>query len=160
MNINYARVLNNLGTIQIQSTNAFDVPLIQLNHFTGQTKQTELKKVIEHIRFLRQVLMANGFSKYIDYEDLPGSHLTTDEELSEYIQEYVWGHHACCTNKMGNTKNDPLAVVNSKGEVKGVKNLRVGDISIFPKIPGYFPTVTIAIACEKIADDIIQQAKH
>ena len=43
--------------------------------------------------------------------------------------------------------------------MKKVKNLRVADISIVPKIPVCFPFVSIAIACEKIADDIIKQVK-
>jgi choline dehydrogenase len=104
--------------------------------------------------------LESEFSKYVDYEDLPGSHLTTDEQLTEYLYQYVWGHHACCTNKMGNTETDPLAVVNSKGQVKGISNLRIADISIFPKIPGYFPVIPIAVAAEKIADDIIKQANQ
>lgn len=61
---------------------------------------------------------------------------------------------------MGNTDTDPFVVVNSKGQVKGIKNLRIADISIFPKIPGYFPMAPIAIAAEKIADEIIQEAER
>lgn len=160
VNINFARVKNNLGTVQIQSTNAFDTPLIELNHFRGENKQTELNQIIDHIRFLRQLLLESEFSKYIDYEDLPGSDVKTDEQLTKYIKEYVWGHHACCTNKIGDTKTDPFAVVNSKGQVKDIRNLRIADISIFPKIPGYFPTLPIAIACEKIADDIMEDARN
>ncbi len=59
------------------------------------------------------------------------------------------GHHACCTSKMGDTKKDPLAVVNSKGQVKGIQNLRICDISIFPKSPSYYPVLSIATVCEK-----------
>ena len=129
-------------------------------HLRGANKETEINKIIDNIRFLRRLLLESDFSKYIDYEDLPGSNVTTDEHLTKYIKENVWGHHACCTNKMGDTQNDPFAVLNSKGQVKGIRNLRVADISIFPKIPGYFPTLPIAVACEKIADDIIKDARN
>jgi len=61
---------------------------------------------------------------------------------------------------MGNLKTDPSAVVNSKGQVKNIKNLRICDISIFPIEPGYYPIVSILTACEKIADDIIKQAQN
>lgn len=158
--VHFARVQNNFGTVRIQSTNAFDTPFIEMNHFTGQFKQIEINKIIQHIRFLRKIVMESPVSQYIDYEDSPGSHLTTDEQLTEYIKEFVSGHHVCCTNRMGNTKTDPLAVVNSKGQVKGIKNLRIADVSIFPKIPGYFPTVPILIACEKIVGDILQDARY
>ncbi|CAF4269970.1 unnamed protein product, partial [Adineta steineri] len=100
-----------------------------------------------------------NFSQYVEFEELPGSNVTSDEDLSDYIHKEVWGHHACCTNKMGDTENDPLAVVNSKGQVKGVKNLRIADISTWSKMPGYFPFLPVAIACEKIANDIIQLAR-
>ena len=158
--VNLARVQNDLGSVRIQSTDAFDTPLIQLNHFKGVNKQIDINRHIQNIRYLRKLLLDSSFAEYVDSEELPGSHVQTDEELSKFIQEYVWGHHACCTAKMGNTKTDPLAVLNSKAQVKGIKNLRVCDISIFPKIPGYYPFMSVITACEKIADDIIKQARH
>jgi choline dehydrogenase-like flavoprotein len=47
-----------------------------------------------------------------------------------------------------------------QGQVKGINNLCIADISIYPKIPGYFPVIPIAVAAEKIADDIIKQANQ
>ena len=158
--INLAHNLSQLGTVEIQSTDAFDTPLIQLNHFKGQNEKIELNRLIQTIRFLRQLFSREPFAKYVDHEDLPGTNLQTDEQLTTYIKEYVWGHHACCTNKMGNTKTDPLAVVNSKGQVKGIENLRICDISIFPRLPSYYPLLSILIAAEKIADDIIKDWKR
>ncbi|CAF3781061.1 unnamed protein product [Rotaria sp. Silwood1] len=158
--VNLARVTNNLGSVRIQSTNAFETPLIQMNRFTGPSKQIELNRIKQSIWYLRNLILNSPFSKYVDYEELPGSNIQTDEELEQFIREYVWSHHACCTAKMGNTRRDPLAVLNSKGQVKGIKNLRVCDISIFPKIPSYYPFMSVITACEKIADDIIKRAKY
>ncbi|CAF1267712.1 unnamed protein product [Adineta steineri] len=157
--INYARVKNNLGTVEIKSANPFDTPLIQLRHFEGPDGQTEVNQIMDHIRFLRKIFIQSNFSQYVEFEELPGSNVASDEDLSDYIHKEVWGHHACCTNKMGDTENDPLAVVNSKGQVKGVKNLRIADISIWREMPGYFPFLPVSIACEKIANDIIQLAR-
>lgn len=78
--------------------------------------------------------------------------MTTDEQLTEY--------HACCTNKMRNTETDLSVVANSKGQVKGVNNLHITDISIFPKMPGYLSVMLISVAAEKIANDIIKQANQ
>jgi choline dehydrogenase len=113
-----------------------------------------------NIRFSRQLLLNTSFSQYVDYEDFPGSQYQTDEQLSEFIREWVWGHHACCTAKMGNIETDPYAVLNSKAQVKGIKNLRICDVSMFPREPGHYPVVPIMIACEKIADDITKDAKR
>jgi len=157
--INYARVQENFGSVKIQTTNAFDTPLIEMRHLTGPNNQTEINQIINHLRYLRNLFMQSSFKEYVLSEYLPGSGKTTDAQLTQYIGKYVWGHHACCTNKMG-IATDPMAVVNSKGQVYGITNLRIVDISIFPKIPGYFPTLPIAIAAEKIANDIIQAAKQ
>ncbi|CAF3924340.1 unnamed protein product [Adineta steineri] len=159
VDIELGRNKNNLGNVYIQSTNPFDTPLIEMKHFQDENGPVEVNQFIQHIRFLRDLFTNSQFSKYVDYEDLPGSQFQTDEQLSAFIYEYVWGHHACCTNKMGNTETDPLAVVNSKAQVKGINNLRICDISIFPVIPGYYPMVPIFMAAEKIADDIIIAAK-
>ncbi|CAF3971415.1 unnamed protein product, partial [Rotaria sordida] len=158
--VNLAHGTNNLGSVRIQSTNAFETPLIQINHFAGPIGQIELNRIKQSFRYLRNLILNSSFSKYVDYEELPGINIQTDEELEQFIRKYIWSHHACCTAKMGNTSRDPLAVLNSKGQVKGIKNLRVCDISIFPKIPSYFPLMPIITACEKIADDIIKRAKY
>lgn len=93
-------------------------------------------------------------------EAQPDSHLSTDAQLTECVRQCVWEHHACCTNKIGDLETDPMAVVNSRGQVEGMRDLRVADISIFPVIPSYFPVAPISIACERIADDIIHQARQ
>ena len=65
----------------------------------------------------------------------------------------VW--HASCTCRMGRA-DDPMAVVDTQGRVKGVQGLRVVDASIFPIVPcanTNFPTLMTA---EKISDAILQ----
>jgi len=55
-------------------------------------------------------------------------------------------------------EDDPMAVTNPSGLVRGVQGLRVVDASIFPAIPcanTNFPTM---MAAEKIAADIIEAA--
>jgi 5-(hydroxymethyl)furfural/furfural oxidase len=52
--------------------------------------------------------------------------------------------------------DDPMAVVDNQGRVKGVQGLRVVDASIFPVVPcanTNFPTLMTA---EKIADAMMQ----
>ncbi|MDE0943531.1 MAG: GMC oxidoreductase, partial [Alphaproteobacteria bacterium] len=51
--------------------------------------------------------------------------------------------------------DDPRAVTNSAGVVRGVQGLRVCDASVFPVVPcanTNFPTLMVA---EKIADEIL-----
>jgi choline dehydrogenase len=53
------------------------------------------------------------------------------------------------------SENDPMAVVNNKGQVNGIDKLRVVDSSIFPTITnGNLNGPTIMVA-EKMADAIL-----
>ena len=74
-----------------------------------------------------------------------------DEALEAFVRKAAIGvWHASCTCRMGRP-DDPMAVVDSQGRVKGVQGLRVVDASIFPVVPcanTNFPTL---MAAEKIA---------
>lgn len=62
-------------------------------------------------------------------------------------------YHPVGTAKMG-ADNDPMSVVNTKLQVKGIKNLRVADASVVPNlISGHTMAPTILVA-ERAADFI------
>lgn len=73
--------------------------------------------------------------------------------LQTFLKKGVGGHHSGGTCKMG-VASDPLAVVDQKGRVYGVKNLRVCDNSIIP-ISIHWPNITLYPIAEKIARDIL-----
>lgn len=81
--------------------------------------------------------------------------LMDDAALEAFIRKATIGvWHASCSCRMGRP-DDPMAVVDITGRVKGVEGLRVVDASIFPVVPcanTNFPTLMVA---EKIADAII-----
>ncbi len=74
-----------------------------------------------------------------------------DEALEAFVRKAAIGvWHASCTCRMGGA-DDPMAVVDTQGRVKGIQGLRVVDASIFPVVPcanTNFPTL---MAAEKIA---------
>ncbi len=98
-------------------------------------------------RTLIEKLIVDGFS----LEQL----LADDERLEAFVREAAVGvWHASCTCRMG-AKDDPMAVTDNAGRVRGVHGLRVVDASIFPVVPcanTNFPTLMTA---EKIADAIL-----
>ena len=79
-----------------------------------------------------------------------------DEALEAFVRKAAIGvWHASCTCRMGRG-DDPMAVVDTQGRVKGVQGLRVVDASIFPVVPcanTNFPTL---MAAEKIAAAMVQ----
>jgi len=78
--------------------------------------------------------------------------MNDDEALEAFVRKAAIGvWHASCSCRMGRP-DDPMAVVDNQGRVKGVQGLRVVDASIFPVVPcanTNFPTL---MAAEKIAE--------
>jgi len=78
-----------------------------------------------------------------------------DEAAEAFIRKAAVGvWHASCTCRMG-ADDDPMAVTDPSGRVRGVQGLRVVDASIFPVVPcanTNFPTLMTA---EKISDAIL-----
>jgi 5-(hydroxymethyl)furfural/furfural oxidase len=78
--------------------------------------------------------------------------MNDDEALEAFVRKAAIGvWHASCSCRMG-AADDPMAVVDTQGRVKGVQGLRVVDASIFPVVPcanTNFPTL---MAAEKIAE--------
>ena len=101
-------------------------------------------------RFLINNLIMEGYT----LEDV-----CNDEEAAEtFIRGAAVGvWHASCTCRMG-AADDPMAVTDPAGRVRGVDGLRVVDASIFPVVPcanTNFPTIMTA---EKVADAILAGA--
>ena len=80
-----------------------------------------------------------------------------DDDLDDFIRETAFGHHACCTAKIGDD-DDSMAVLDGQFRVRGVNNLRVVDASAFPSMPGSFIAVPIMMLAEKAAEDIVRDA--
>src|SRR5262249_55235994 len=78
-----------------------------------------------------------------------------DEALRKFIKRQSWGHHACGTCRIGKD-GDPMAVLDGDFRVRGVRNLRVVDASVFPRIPGFFIVTSIYMISEKASDVILR----
>ena len=103
--------------------------------------------------FLRRLLIENFIM-----EDFTLEGVCNDEDEAEaFIRRAAVGvWHASCTCRMG-AADDPMAVTDNQGRVRGVTGLRVVDASIFPVVPSAntnFPTIMTA---EKIADTILAE---
>jgi 5-(hydroxymethyl)furfural/furfural oxidase len=94
-------------------------------------------------RFMIDRFVVEGFT----FDQVIGD----DEALEAFVRKAAIGvWHASCTCRMGRP-DDPMAVTDTQGRVKGVQSLRVVDASLFPVVPcanTNFPTLMTA---EKIA---------
>ena len=161
-----AHTRNKAGTVQLTSADPLETPLINFNYFdTGTTDggadQKDLDALVQAISMSREALREYsnyrilGGSDFV--EENPGADITSDKDLADYVKSHAWGHHACCTNKIG-ADNDPMAVLDSQFRVKGTEALRVVDASVFPDIPGIFIQAPIFMVAEKAADVIVNGA--
>ena len=83
--------------------------------------------------------------------------LVRDEEaLAEHIRQNVAGmFHVAGTCRMG-ADNDPDAVVDTVGRVRGFDALRVVDASIMPTVPRANTNIPTIMVAEKISAAMIQ----
>jgi len=81
--------------------------------------------------------------------------LVADKEaLAEHVRQNVAGtFHVCGTCRMGRA-DDPEAVTDAQGRVRGLAGLRVVDASIMPSIPRGNTNIPTIMLAEKIAAEI------
>jgi len=132
------------------------------NEIVLANSRKDLKGLVDAVKTVRAINRCNPrqFLKEIQ----PGQARPDDSSpLAEWIKTQAWGHHASCTCRIGadewqaRPENllDKQAVLDSRFRVHGVKNLRVVDASVFPRIPGYFILAPTLMISEKAADAII-----
>jgi choline dehydrogenase len=146
---------NTAGKVSLRSADPLDVPDIVFNYFdTGVGNYSaDLQAMYEAIEVAR-----DAFARQLVpvTEILPGPHVTSQEDIENYVKNDSWGHHASCTCPIG-ADGDPMAVLDSSFRVRGVSGLRVVDASVYPRIPGTFTAVSTYMVAEKAADVILSQ---
>jgi choline dehydrogenase len=157
-----AHTKNNVGSVTLKSADPRERPDVHFRYFGDPgTADADLQALVEGVLFARRIVgKTQQLSPFTDKfnEVYPGTDLQTRDQIAQFIRDKAWGHHACCTAKIGN-QNDPMAVLDSRFRVRGTDGLRVVDASAFPRIPGFFISVPIYMISEKAADVILEDAQ-
>lgn len=142
------------GNMTISSASNLDPPIISPNWLQHETDQEVAIAGYKQARLAWQAI-PEGIR--IGEEVFPGTNVTTDAQLLEVIKAAVSPiHHALASCAMGKADN-PMAVVDSKARVFGVKSLRVIDLSSLPFTPpGHTQGVTYFHA-EKLVQDVLDE---
>jgi len=143
--------------VTLRSSDPRDTPLINFNYFREGGNE-DLTAVVDGIRFVRRLCDALKNQGMIAEEELPGSKLTSDQDLKDHVRANAWGHHASCTCAIGPVEQG--GVLDSDFRVHGTKGLRVVDASVFPRIPGFFIVSAIYMIGEKAAETILTEHGH
>ena len=135
------------GIVRIISPHVDEHPIIELNFFSHKE---DLRRIRESIMFCRELFQSKDLQSYLGNLVQPSLlDFESDETLNKWIfNNAIDGHHICGTCKMG---SDSMGVVNQKGFVHGIDNLRIVDASIMPDIPQANIHATVLMMAEKLA---------
>lgn len=155
-----ARSQNGDGFVELRDGSPFSRPRIAFNYFdeADPLADPDLDAVVTGVEFARQSAReaAKVLGEGAFHEVWPGPEKTTRTEIAEWVRRESWGHHACCTNRIGHP-DDAMAVVDPRFRVIGTERLRVVDASVFPEIPGTFIALPIFMMAEKAAQTILEE---
>ena len=142
------------GTVLLKSSDPYQAPAIAPNYLATEE---DCKVAADSLRVVRNIAQQQALAPYRPTEIKPGIEFQTDAELARVAGDIASTiFHPVGTTKMGQA-NDPLAVVDSKLRVYGIRGLRVVDAGIMPTITsGNTNSPTLMIA-EKAARWILQE---
>ena len=140
------------GHVRIQGPRQDTHPEIRLNYLSTAEDQ---RVAVDALRFTRRIMAARALQRYSPTEWRPGTDISEDADLLNAAGDLgTTIFHPVGTCKMG---QDPMAVVDDRLRVHGVRGLRVVDASIMPTLTSgntNAPTIMIAEkAAEMICED-------
>jgi 5-(hydroxymethyl)furfural/furfural oxidase len=113
-----------------------------------------LARALDGPAALRKYLIETLVMEGVTLRDM----LTDDDKLEAFVRRAAVGvWHASCTCRMG-VADDPMAVTDPAGRVRGVEGLRVVDASVFPVVPCANTNFPVLMVAEKMADAILTGA--
>ena len=130
------------GSIHIASADPTKPPLIRPNFLADAEDRRVL---VEGIKIARTIVEQAPLDRYRDIELAPGPQVRSDDEILAFARETGQTlYHMVGTAKMG---SDPMAVVDDRLRVHGIKGLRVVDASVMPTlVSGNTNAATLMIA--------------
>ena len=155
-----AHTNNTAGEVTLRSADPRDPPRVNFNYFHegNDSRGDDLKAVVEGVKLVRRLTAGLKERSLIAREELPGDAVQSQEELTEFVRDHAWGHHASCTCRIG--AREQGGVLSSDFKVHGTERLRVVDASVFPRIPGFFIVSAVYMIGEKAADVIAAEGRR
>jgi choline dehydrogenase len=116
------------GTLRLRSTNPADRPIVDMQFLSHPDDLAALER---SIAIARSVAASDAMKPFVVREVAPGATLEGDD-LANFVRDGATTYwHSAGACRMG---KDDDAVVDSKLRVNGVRNLRIADSTIMPRI--------------------------
>jgi len=118
------------GTVRLASRNAEDPALIDLAFFQNAT---DMDTTIKGVEIAQKIAATEGLKTWGNKPLVPASGSSQCEVLEKWIRgNAITTFHYCGTCSMGEQEDKP---VDAQLRLKGFKNIRIADASVFPVVP-------------------------
>ncbi|HWE09179.1 MAG TPA: GMC oxidoreductase [Solirubrobacteraceae bacterium] len=135
------------GTLTLRSRDPREQPEIDCNFLA---EERDARRMLEGVTLARKIGRNPALAQFLELELMPGDGVG-DDQLADVIASNLASYgHPTATAPMGGPQ-DPWAVVDSHGAVKGIDGLRVVDASIMPVVVSVALNPTTIMIAERIA---------
>ncbi len=140
------------GTVRPASAHPLAAPAIAYHYLEDEADRAALRL---GVRRAAGILAAPAFAELVEeLADLDPATLDDDALLDAWIARHLGSAaHTCGTAPMG-AADDPLAVVDGAGRVRGVPGLRIADASVLPVVPSCGPVAAVMAVGAIVADQM------
>ena len=138
------------GEMRLSSADPNDKPVIDYRYLRSDFDRSRLR---EAVRLCQQVLEQPAFARIAGPLASPSAEImASDAELDDWLRRNVFTtFHTSGACRMG-PDGDPMAVVDQYCRVRGVRNLRVVDLSICPNVVRANTNATAIMIGERAAE--------
>jgi choline dehydrogenase len=142
------------GTVTLRSRDPHDQPEIDCNFLA---EERDARRMVEGVKLARKIGRNPALARFLELEMIPGD-MVTDDQLADAVASNLASYgHPTATAPMGGD-DDPWAVVDGHGAVKGLSGLRVVDASIIPVVPSVAINPTTIMLAERIAETVYRRS--
>ncbi|RZS64665.1 putative dehydrogenase (TIGR03970 family) [Agromyces ramosus] len=137
------------GSITLESVDPFVQPRIDYRYLSDAHDRERLRLGVRTaVALLRSPAFADLFERLTELDDAT---LDDDDALDRWMLAHLGtAIHLCGSAPMGR-EDDPHAVADGHGRVRGIRGLRIADTSILPDAPSRGPAATAVLIGELVA---------
>jgi choline dehydrogenase len=138
-----------VGHIRLRSSDPLAPPILDPNFLSDPDDRRVLR---EGIGLARDIFKQPALAPYLGEELTPGAAVQSDADLDAYLRAQGEAfYHSVGTCKLG---QDEMSVVDAKLRVRGIRDLRMVDASIMPRLVSGNTNMAVIMIAEKAADMI------